>query len=122
MAFDIKEYRKMYNETHKEQKTEYNKRYYEKHKKLISDRHKKYYQENQQEIREKAKQWYYSHKKENQLYTKRWIEKNKEKFIKAISESKKRRVARLREQGCTNAWCVINNGAEPKYKAKENND
>lgn len=97
---DIKEYRKRYYQSHKEELNENIKRFMKEHPEWS----KEYYQKNKEKMNE---------------YTKKWInksEENKKRFSKSCAESRKRRVAKLREQGCTNAWCVVQYKAEPKYK------
>jgi nitrogen fixation/metabolism regulation signal transduction histidine kinase len=73
-----------------------------------------------EERREKQKKYlqeYYQLNKErlDAKYNK-WKKENKAKFIKSCCDSRKRRVERLREQGCTNAWSVVGRGVKPKFK------
>ena len=91
---------------------------------------RKYYQEHKEELNKKRKEWknknpewskeYYQKNKDKfNEYTKNWInksEENKKRFINSCNESRRKRVERLREQGCKNAWSVVNCKATPKYK------
>lgn len=47
-----------------------------------------------------------------------WAKRNNKRFSRLCQESRKRRVERLRQQGVTNAWCVVTRGDLPKYKEK----
>ena len=67
--------------------------------------------------RKKAQHEYYLRTKDRFVERgKKWRENNRDKFISSISESRRRRVEALREQGCTNAWRVVNEGMKPKFK------
>ena len=94
---------------------EYNRRYYQEHKEKFNESTKKWYSEHP----EKRKEYYEKNKEKIKLQNKRWQEKNKKRFIELCNKSRTKRVARLREQGCSNPWSVVNNGQEPKYKGKE---
>ena len=63
--------------------------------------HKKYFQENKEKVYEKQREW---------------RKNNKEKWIKSLSDSRKRRVEKLKEEGVTNPWGVVINGSKPKYR------
>lgn len=65
-----------------------NSKYYQKNKELLYQKHKKY------------------------------LESHKEMAVKSASESRKRRIEKLRAMGITNPYSVIV-GKEPKYKEKE---
>ena len=86
---------------------------------------KEYYKKNKDKINKRTVDWrrkhpeYYEKNKDKILgYNKKWQTKNKKRFIELCCESRRRRVERLRAEGCTNAWAVIN-GAKPKYKKGE---
>lgn len=69
--------------------------------------------------KEYTKKYYQDHKDKFNENLKKWInksEENKKRFINSCNESRRRRVEKLREQGCTNAWVVVNRKAKPKYK------
>lgn len=63
--------------------------------------HKKYYQEHKEEIYEQQKEW---------------RKNNKDKVLKSIAESRKRRIERLKADGVTNPWGVVIRGSKPKYR------
>lgn len=66
--------------------------------------HKKYYQEHKEEIHAKQKEW---------------RDKNKEKWIKSLCDSRKRRIERLKADGVTNPWGVVMRGSKPKYRKED---
>lgn len=96
----VKEHRKKYYETHKEQFKEYQKRWNEKNKEKVKEMHHNYY---------------LNHKEEMLKQNKEWCRKNSAKKVEFVKQSRRRRVERLKAEGCTNPWSVIN-GAEPKYR------
>ena len=61
----------------------------------------KYFQENKEQIYAKQKEW---------------RNKNKDKWLKSISDSRKRRIEKLKEEGVLNPWGVVIRGSKPKYK------
>lgn len=96
----MKKYRKKYYETHKEQFNEYQKRWNEKNKEKVKEMHHNYYLNNKEKFYEKHKEW---------------SKKNKKRKVELVSQCRRRRVDRLRAEGCTNAWSVVIKGAKPKY-------
>lgn len=64
---------------------------------------RKYYQENKEYFKERQKEW---------------RTKNKQRWQELCAENRRKRVARLREQGVTNPYAVIHKRAEPKYEDK----
>lgn len=99
-------------------KKEYNKKYYKEHKEELNAYKKEWYKDNP----EWAKEYYKRNKDKIYEYQRKWQKKNKEKFSKLCGDSRKRRVERLREEGCINPWNVINKGAEPKYASNNNQE
>lgn len=97
---DKKEYNKKYYQEHKEKFKEYKRKFLERNPDYV----KKYYKDNKEEI--------YKSQRKYQI-------KNNKKFIELCCESRRRRVEKLRANGCINAWAVVN-GAEPKYKGEIN--
>ena len=61
---ELQEYKKQYNETHKEKIKENKKQYYESHKEETKAKVKEYYETHKEEKKEKWKQYRESHKKE----------------------------------------------------------
>lgn len=92
---------------------EYMKKYYQDHKEQMLEYTKNWYNS------EKGKQWKkeYWQKNKEKLYEqqRKYQKKNSKRFSQLCQESRRRRVERLRAEGCINAWAVVN-GAEPKYK------
>ena len=93
---------------------------------------RKYYQEHKEQMIEYTKNWYntergkqwkkeYWQKNKEKLYEqqRKYQKKNSKRFSQLCQDSRRRRVERLRTEGCTNAWAVVN-GAEPKYKGETN--
>ena len=91
------EYMRKYYYEHKEQFKNYNKIFLEKN----PDYKKEYYQKNKERIYE--------------LQTK-YRKKNSKKISEQCHQSRKRRVERLKAEGCINAWSVVVHQKEPKYK------
>lgn len=90
---------------------------------------KKYYQEHKEEMLENKKKWLeknpdytkeYWKKNKDKLYEqqRKYQKKNKKRFVELCNASRKRRVERLKEEGCTNPWAVVSAGKEPKYREK----
>ena len=103
-------------------KRKYNAEYYKKHKEQYKEYRKTFYRRHKDRILEKARKYYQEHKQQNLEYTKRWInksEENKKKYLQSIYKSRQKRVDKLREQGCKNAWQVVLKGHQPKYKVCE---
>lgn len=61
---------------------------------------RKYYQENKEYFKKRQKEW---------------RTKNKHRWQELCAENRRKRVARLREQGVTNPYSVIQKKAEAKY-------
>lgn len=110
-------------------RTETNKRYYEKHKEEMKQRAKEWREKNKDKAKEYSKKYREKHKEEIKQRTKEWRQNHKENWNEKMREyrkthntttlvlnSKKRRVEKMRAEGITNPWYVINRGAEPKYK------
>lgn len=68
--------------------------------------------------KEYAKKYYQEHKDYFKKQQKEWRTKNKHRWQELCAENRRKRVARLREQGVTNPYAVIHKKAEPKYKDK----
>lgn len=94
--------------------------------------HKKYYQENKEKIKERTAKWREDNKEYHIQKSNEWLKahpetrtKNIEKFKEThnwseyCQNSRRKRVERLREQGCTNAWSVVVKGDEPKFKEEK---
>lgn len=94
-------YRKDYYDSHKEKYKEYGSNYRNKNRDKVRAYQKKYFQEHKEEITNQQKEW---------------RKNNKDKWIKAIGDSRRRRVERLKEEGCTNPWMVVTRGAAPRYR------
>lgn len=88
---------------------------------------RKYYQEHKEEMKEYKKKWLeknpdypkeYWQKNKDKLYEgqRKYQKENKKRFTELCNASRKRRVERLKAEGCINAWSVVSAGAEPKYK------
>ena len=91
---------------------EYNKKYYAEHKEEMKE-NRRIWLENNPDWKSK----YYEKNKENILEkNKKWQQENKKRFIELCQKSRRKRVEKLREEGCKNAWAVVANGATPKYK------
>lgn len=105
---------------------EYHKKYREEHKDKIKDYYKRYYQKNKAKIDGKIKQWnidnpefkknYYQKNKEMlDAKNKEWRKNNSKRFTELCNNSRRRRVERLKAEGCTNPWAVVSKGEKPKY-------
>ena len=75
-----KEFKKIYNETHKKEITEYNKKYHENHKKERSEFRKIYYEKHKDELNEQNKIYYEHHKEERIEQMKIYREKHKDEL------------------------------------------
>ena len=101
-----------------------------------TESHRKWQQENKEKVREYNRKWQQENKEKMYEANKRWRKNNPEKvkeiekrthqrFIethnwsKYVSERRKARVQRLREQGVKNAWAVVINGKEAKYREEK---
>lgn len=108
-----KEYQKQYRLEHKDKYKEYNKKWYQSHKEERKEYNKKWRENNIERAREICREYLKKHPElnkksyENFKATHNWSEYCK--------EARKRRIERLKAQGITNPYAVIN-GAEPKYK------
>lgn len=105
MAWDKekqKEYMREYRKKNREKMNEYARKYYEQHPGIKKEYARKYYQEHKEEIDEKNKKHHAKF-----IETHNWSE--------YCSNLRKRRVERLREEGCINAWSVVAKGDKPKY-------
>ena len=91
---------------------EYMKKYYQEHKEEFAKRSKEYYEKNP----DYKKKYYEQHKQQISENNRKWREKNRDKFSKLCAESRRRRVEKLKEEGCKNPWNVVVNGAEKKFK------
>lgn len=104
--------------TEKEYFKEYSKKYYQEHKEYFREHNKKWRDENPEKQKEMRQEYYQANKEKCNDFQKKWRNKNKSRWVELCGKSRTRRVERLRADGCTNAWCVVNNGAKPKYKEK----
>lgn len=68
--------------------------------------------------KEYDKKYYQEHKEYIDKRNREWRKNNKDKVLKSIYKSRKKRVEKLREQGVSNAWNVVVNGVEPRYKTE----
>ena len=68
--------------------------------------------------KEYAKKYYQEHKDYFKKQQKEWRTKNKHRWQELCAENRRKRIARLREQGVTNPYAVIHKKSEPKYKDK----
>lgn len=68
-----------------------------------------------EQLKEYRKEYYQQNKKKEYEKQREWQTKNSKKFSKLVQDSRRRRVERLRTEGCKNAWNVVINGVEPKY-------
>lgn len=65
-----------------------------------------------------AKEYYEKNKEQIYEQQQGYRKANSKKVSKLSADSRKRRVERLREQGCINPWYVVLKGAEPKFDNK----
>lgn len=99
---------------------------------MTKEYHKKWQQENKDKVAEYSRKWRQENKEKAKEMKRNWRKNNPEKvkeidkrshqrFIEThnwseyVSERRKARVQRLREQGIKNPWSVIN-GREAKYR------
>ena len=109
-----REYRRDWNNKNREKLREYQRKYYQKNKERINELRKdytrkyqrEYYQKHKIELNEKYKE---SRKKSNERF------RLKTNWSKYCYQKKKERIERLKAEGVTNPWSVVNNGADPKY-------
>jgi polyhydroxyalkanoate synthesis regulator phasin len=73
----------------------------DKTKEYNKDYAKRYYQENKEYFREKQKEW---------------RTKNKKRWQELCAENRRKRIARLREEGVINPYAVVNKSEQPRYK------
>lgn len=92
-------------------KKEYSRRYYKKNKDKIKEQQKKWYEKHpnyKKELYQKNKDKIYQQQTE-------YRKKHKQRFTELCIASRRRRAERLRAEGITNPYAVIN-GYQPKYK------
>ena len=65
-----------------------------------------------------AKEYYEKNKEQIYEQQKTYRQNNSKKVSKLASDSRKRRVEKLKEQGCINPWYVVTKGGEPKFVNK----
>ena len=99
-------------EEQREYKREYMRKWCAEHKEYLSE----YRKRRRLEHPEKFKEYYETHKDKIYESNTKWRKSHSKQFTKLVSEARKRKVEKLRSQGCTNAWCVVNRGDEPKFK------
>ena len=87
----------------KEKQKEYMREYRKKNREKMNEYARKYYEEHKEEIGEK-----------NKKHHAKFIENHN--WSEYCSNVRKKRVERLREEGCINAWSVVTKGDKPKYK------
>lgn len=75
----------------------------------IEEKRKKYYLEHKDYFRQKQKKY-------------RQTPEGKKENVLSVTKSRKKRVEKLRKEGCINAWSVVNNGKPKKYKGTENDN
>lgn len=92
-----REYMRKWCAEHREHLSEYKKKRRLEHPEI----YKQYYEKNKEKIYESNSKWRKNHKKE---------------FAELVAKARKARVECLRAQGCTNAWMVVSQGAEPKFE------
>jgi hypothetical protein len=81
-----KEYKKNYNEVHKEEIKEYHKEYYQKNIEKIKEKKKEYQKKYYQKNKEKKKEYQKSIKEERKEYMKQYYETNKDKLKEKKNE------------------------------------
>lgn len=113
--YKLKEYHKKYYLEHKEKYNERSKKDYQERKEFYNELGKKYYQEHKEELKKRHKEYYEKHKEIIKDQTKTWKQNNKKRWVEICSNNRKKRVERLKKEGCINPWSVIR-GYEPKYK------
>lgn len=91
----------------------------EKNKEKVAAQHKRYREKHKDDLKEYNKEYYQNNKEKIDERNKKYAEKRAER--EGVSKSyysslyRKKRVERLRTEGCTNAWMVIHHKAEPKF-------
>ena len=113
---ELKEYRKEWKRNNKDSVKRSNKKYYEAHKEQFKEYQKRWNEKNKEKVKEMHHNYYVRHKEEMLKQNKEWCRKNSAKKVEYVKMSRRRRVERLRSEGCTNAWGVVSTGATPKYK------
>lgn len=109
-------------EEEKQKKKEYNHKYYIEHKERYKEYHKKYYNKRKNENPNYFKEYYEKNKEKIYEYNSKWRKNNSKQFAQLVHNARKRRVERLREQGCTNAWMVVTRGDKPKFKRGDSDE
>ena len=104
----------------REKNPNYHIEYYKKNKDRVAEYQKKYHEEHYDA--DARKKYYEEHKEEIYKQQTEYRHKNSKKVSQMVLNCKRRKVAKLREQGIKNAWAVVNYKSEPKYYKKiENN-
>lgn len=115
------QYMKEYREKNKEKllayMREYSKKYYQKNKEKTREYNKEYREKNKESIKERNRKYHEEHPDANRKSYENFIAKNN--WVEYCSNARKRRVEKLKAEGCTNAWSVVVRGTEPKYKKVE---
>ena len=91
------------------------KRYYEKHKEQQKEYQKKWNEKNKERLKEIRHNYYLNHKEEMLKQNREWCRKNSAKKVEYVKLSRRRRVERLKAEGCINPWNVVSRGVKPKY-------
>jgi glycerophosphoryl diester phosphodiesterase len=107
----LREYYKKYRAEHKEQYKEYSRTSYEKYKEAYRERSKKWYKEHPNYRHD----YYMQNKDKAKASMQNWRANNKKRWTELCNNNRKKRVDRLKAQGCVNVWAVINGGAEPIF-------
>ena len=117
---ELKERRKIYYRNyrtkHKDKMTEYRKKYYEENKDKELENKRRYYEKNKERFREYGRNHYANNKERYKLNLLKRCEREGVTPTQIVQKSKKKRVEKLRSEGCINAWCVVNRKHAPKYK------
>lgn len=110
-----KEYMKQWKKNNPEKVKEMRKRYYEKHKEQFKEYQKRWNEKNPEKVKEMVHNYYMNNKEKYYQQHKEWCKNNRKRKSELVAKSRRKRVDRLRSEGCTNAWNVVIKGDKPKY-------
>ena len=117
---------KQWKKNNPEKVKEMRKRYYEKHKEQFKEYQKRWNEKNPEKVKEMVHNYYMNNKEKYYQQHKEWCKNNRKRKSELVAKSRRKRVDRLRSEGCTNAWNVVIKGDKPKYNGVnddiQNND
>ena len=117
-SFDIKEYKKKYNEANKEAISERKKEYHEANKEVILEKMKEYYKANKEALLEKAKEYHEANREDILERKKEYHEANKEVILEKAKEYREANKEAISERGKEKYTCECGSTLRKSDKAR----